>query len=203
MILTIPKKVICILVVLLSSFAYGNDDNSNRIEVLVNEDVITKYDIIQRLKINSILNRLEINDDNYNQILNAVIDDLVIEKLKIKKIDEYDVSLNKEEFSQHKIRFLTSVKYNQEDLEKLFSMNDINYNYLIELIEVDLKWQKLIYGLYLRVTSVTEQEISDLVNKNPDIDEQTANDLILQRQLDLKSMKLIKDLRDEATIEYK
>ena len=203
MIFAIPKKIIYFFLVLASSFAFGNDDNSNRIEVLVNENVITKYDIIQRLKINSILNRLEINDDNYNQILNAVIDDLVIEKLKIKKIDEYDVSLNKEEFSQHKIRFLTSVKYNQEDLEKLFSMNDINYNYLIELIEVDLKWQKLIYGLYLRVTSVTEQEISDLVNKNPDIDEQTANDLILQRQLDLKSMKLIKDLRDEATIEYK
>ena len=203
MIFAIPKKIIYFFLVLASSFAFGNDDNSNRIEVLVNENVITKYDIIQRLKINSILNRLEINDDNYNQILNAVIDDLVIEKLKIKKIDEYDVSLNKEEFSQHKIRFLTSVKYNQEDLEKLFSMNDINYNYLIELIEIDLKWQKLIYGLYLRVTSVTEQEISDLVNKNPNIDEQTANDLILQRQLDLKSMKLIKDLRDEATIEYK
>lgn len=203
MIFAIPKKIIYFFLILASSFAFGNDDNTNRIEVLVNENVITKYDIIQRLKINSILNRLEINDDNYNQILNAVIDDLVIEKLKIKKIDEYNVSLSKEEFNQHKIRFLTSVKYNEEDLEKLFSMNDINYDYLVELIEIDLKWQKLIYGLYLRVTSVTEQEISDLVNKNPNIDEQTANDLILQRQLDLKSMKLIKDLRDEATIEYK
>ena len=71
------------------------------------------------------------------------------------------------------------------------------------MLEIDLRWQKLIYGLYFRVTSVTKQEISELTSKNPNIDEETANDLILQKQLDLKSKKLIKDLRDEATIEYK
>ena len=74
---------------------------------------------------------------------------------------------------------------------------------MLELIEVDLKWQKLIYGLYLRVSSVTVQEINELKSKNPNLSDESAYDLILQKQLDIKSMKLIKDLRDEATIEYK
>ena len=68
---------------------------------------------------------------------------------------------------------------------------------------ISIKWQKLIYGLYLRVTSVTDQEISDLMSKNLDLDKETASDLILQRQLELKSIKLLKDLKDEATIEYR
>ena len=196
-------RIIFIFLSLTTSFAHSNNDKTNRIEVLVNENIITKYDIVQRLKINSILNRVEITDINYNQLLNIVIDDLVIEKLKIKKIEEYNISFNKNEFITHEKRYLLNLNFSKKELEELFYINDINYNHLNELLEIDLKWQKLIYGLYLRVTSVTEQEISELTSKNPNIDEETANDLILQKQLDLKSKKLIKDLRDEATIEYK
>ncbi len=196
-------RTIFIFLALTGSFAHSNNDKTNRIEVLVNENVITKYDIVQRLKINSILNQVEITDINYNQLLNIVIDDLVIEKLKIKKIEEYNISFNENEFITHEKRYLFNLNYSKKELEELFYINDINYNHLNELLEIDLKWQKLIYGLYLRVTSVTEQEISELISKNPSIDQETANDLILQKQLDLKSKKLIKDLRDEATIEYK
>ena len=196
-------RIIFIFLFLTTSFAHSNNDKTNRIEVLVNENIITKYDIVQRLKINSILNRVEITDINYNQLLNIVIDDLVIEKLKIKKIEEYNISFNKNEFITHEKRYLLNLNYSKKELEELFYINDINYNHLNDLLEIDLKWQKLIYGLYFRVTSVTKQEISELTSKNPNIDEETANDLILQKQLDLKSKKLIKDLRDEATIEYK
>ena len=196
-------RIIFIFFFLTASFAHSNNDKTNRIEVLVNENIITKYDIVQRLKINSILNRVEITDINYNQLLNIVIDDLVIEKLKIKKIEEYNISFDKNEFIAHEKRYLLNLNYSKKELEELFYINDVNYNHLIKMLEIDLKWQKLIYGLYFRVTSVTEQEISELTSKNPNIDEETANDLILQKQLDLKSKKLIKDLRDEATIEYK
>ena len=196
-------RIIFIFLFLTTSFAHSNNDKTNRIEVLVNENIITKYDIVQRLKINSILNRVEITDINYNQLLNIVIDDLIIEKLKIKKIEEYNISFNKNEFITHEKRYLLNLNFSKKELEELFYINDINYNHLNDLLGIDLKWQKLIYGLYFRVTSVTKQEISELTSKNPNIDEETANDLLLQKQLDLKSKKLIKDLRDEATIEYK
>ena len=186
-----------------TSIAYGNDDKSNRIEVLVNENIITKYDIVQRMKINSILNRIDINDDNYKQLVKAVIDDLIIEKLKSKKIIEYNIKLDKDELKKHEGRFYSNFNYSEEELKELFYINNLNYNNLTEFIKIELKWQKLIAGLYARVTSVTEQEISDLISKNPGINKEVAREIMLQRQLDIKSAKLIKDLRNEATIEYK
>ena len=39
--------------------------------------------------------------------------------------------------------------------------------------------------------------------KNPNISKETAKDMIVQKQLDLKSNKMIRDLFNEATIEYK
>ena len=203
MIFIIRKKIIFVFLLFITTIASEAEEKYNRIEVLVNENIITKYDIIQRLKINSILSRFEINEENYNQLLSAVVDEMVVEKLKIKKIEEYNVNFDKEEFANHEEIFLSNNNYKKEDLKELFSINNINYSYLRDILEIDIKWQKLIYGLYLRVSSVTEQEISDLISKNPEIDKKTASDLLLQRQLDLKSKKLIKDLRDEATIEYK
>ena len=203
MIFKLAKKIFLIFLFLTITIVYGNDEKSNRIEVLVNESVITKYDVIQRLKLSSILKRIEISENNYSALLNSVIDDLVVEKLKINKTDEYDISFNEDEFIQHEKRFYSSVNYNKENLDELLFINNISYNYLREFLEIDLKWQKLIYGLYLRVSSVTEQEISNLISKNPNIDEEKASDILLQKQLDLKSIKLIKDLRNEATIEYK
>ena len=203
MIFIIRKKIIFVFLLFITTIASEAEEKSNRIEVLVNENIITKYDIIQRLKINSILSRFEINEENYNQLLSAVVDEMVVEKLKIKKIEEYNVNFDKEEFANHEEIFLSNNNYKKEDLKELFSINNINYSYLRDILEIDIKWQKLIYGLYLRVSSVTEQEISDLISKNPEIDKKTASDLLLQRQLDSKSKKLIKDLRDEATIEYK
>ena len=201
--INIPKKIILIFLLIFTSVAFADDNKSNRIEVLVNESVITKYDIIQRMKINSILNRIEINNDNYNQIAKTVVDDLVVEKLKKKKIIEYDINIDKEEFKKHENRFYSNINYEKEEIVELFSLNDVNYSYLLEFIDIELKWQKLIYGLYYRITTVTEQEVTDLISKNPDMNKEVANEILLQKQLDIKSKKLIKDLRDEATIEYK
>jgi len=202
MIYKISAKLILIYI-LVSSITYGDENKSNRIEVLVNESVITKYDIFQRVRMESILNRLEINENNYNLLLNKVIDDLIIEKLKNKKIDEYNITFDNVEFAKQEERFYSSLDYKETELRELFDLNNVNYIYLLDFIETELKWQKLIYGLYLRVISVTDQEINNLISNNPNINEEIASEIILQKQLDIKSKKLIKDLRDEATIEYK
>ncbi len=203
MITKISKKIIFVFLLSAMSIAYANENNINRIEVLVNENIITKYDIVQRVKINSILNRIEINDENYNQVIKAVIDDLITEKLKNMKINEYDINFSKDEFDKYEKQFYSRINYEENEIKKIFSLNDVNYKYLKEFIEIELKWQKLVYGLYFRVASVTEQEVNDLISKNPNLNEEIANEILLQKQLDIKSTKLIQDLRDEATIEYK
>tara|TARA_B100000575_G_C23089852_1_gene628281 strand:- start:628 stop:1239 length:612 start_codon:yes stop_codon:yes gene_type:complete len=203
MILNISRKIFFISLYLCISVAHGNDNNSNRIEILVNEKVITKYDITQRMKINSIIQRVEIGENNYDQLLNAVIDDLIVEKLKNDKIHEFNINVNREELKKHETRFYSNINYEKEELKKLFSINNINFNQLLEFIETEVKWQKLIYGLYMRVTTATQQEINELMSNNPEMSEKIASDIILQKQIEIKSTKLIKDLRDEATIEYK
>ena len=58
-------------------------------------------------------------------------------------------------------------------------------------------------GLFFRLTSVSDIEIDELISKNPQVSIERAKNLVIQRQLDLKSSKMLRDMFNEATIEYK
>ncbi len=191
------------LIFLLIFRVVGEEVKPNRIEVIVNEQVITNYDIIQRVKINAILRQIEISNSNYEVFINTVVEELISEILKKEKIIEYDISFTKDELASHENRILSNLSIEKNKLKNIFSENSIRYKNFETYIETDLKWQKLIYGLYLRITSVTQIEIEELKNKIPDLTDEIAKEIIIQKQLDLKSEKLIQDMKNEATIEYR
>ena len=177
--------------------------NNHRIAVLVNDQIITSYDVLQRMKLNAILSGINITAENNNQLLNSVVDELIKENLKNQKINEYDISISEEEYLNQELRFYQNNPINKDDLIKIFELNDIKYNEFKKYLIDGISWQKLISGMYYRLTSASEIEIEEIIMKNPSISKERAKDMIVQKQLDLKSNKMIRDLLNEATIEYK
>ena len=177
--------------------------NDHRIAVLVNDKLITSYDIVQRMKMRALLNGIDITPDNNNQLANIAVDELIKEILKIEKLEEYSISIDDNEYLLQEKAFYENNSLSKEDLKGLFTNNNIKYsefkNYLIN----EISWQKLISGMYYRLTSISELEITEVMTKNPNISKVRAEDIIIQRQLDLQSSKMIRDMFNEATIEYK
>ena len=183
--------------------AYAFNTNDHRIAVLVNDHIITSYDVLQRMKLSAILSGIDITAENNNQLLNSVVDELIKENLKNQKINEFNVSVSEEEYLNQELRFYQNNPINKEDLIKIFELNDIKYNEFKKYLIDGISWQKLISGMYYRLTSASEIEIEEIIMKNPGISKERAKDMIVQKQLDLKSNKMIRDLFNEATIEYK
>ena len=177
--------------------------NDHRIAVLVNDELITSYDVLQRMKLSAVLSGIEITAANNNQLLNNVVEELIKEKLKNQKIIEYGISVSEEEYLEQESLFYQNNPINKEDIVKIFKMNDIKYSEFKKYLVDEFSWQKLISGMYYRLTSTSEIEIEEIVTKNPNISKEMAKNMIVQRQLDLKSNKMIRDLFNEATIEYK
>ena len=177
--------------------------NDHRIAVLVNDQLITSYDVIQRMKLSAILSGIDITAVNNNQLLNSVVDELITENLKKQKINEYDISVTEEEYLNQEFRFFQNSPFNKEDLIKIFELNDIKFSEFKRYLIDGISWQKLISGMYFRLTSTSEIEIEEIIMKNPNMSKETAKDIIVQKQLDLKSNKMIRDMFNEATIEYK
>lgn len=200
---TIKTFLIIIFFQLICLNANSFNTNDHRIAVLVNDQLITSYDVVQRMKLSAILSGVDITAENNNQLLKSVIDELIQENLKKQKIIEFNISVSDEEYLNQESLFFQNNPINKEDLVKILDMNEIKYSEFKEFLINGISWQKLIAGMYYRLTSTSEIEIEEIIMNNPNISEETAKQMIVQKQLDLKSNKMIRDLFNEATIEYK
>ena len=202
--MNIYKSLLVIIIIFFSSYcAIADDKIEHKIAVLVNEDVITSYDIIKRLKLNAIIQGINLNAQNTQLMVSNVVDELIREKVKLSKINEYQVKVKDEEYTEFEINFFTRNKFNQDEILNLLGENNINYQELKNYLMGELSWKKLINGLFYRLTSISDLEVDNLISKNPSLSVEQAENLVIQRQLDLQSSKLLRDIMNEATIEYK
>ena len=123
--------------------------------------------------------------------------------IPVEKISEFDVLVSNEEYLRQENQFYKNSVYQQEDLINIFELNDIKYDEFKNFLINQISWQKLISRMYYRMTSASDIEITEIVVNNPSITENEARNIIIDRQLELKSNKMIRDMLDEATIEYK
>ena len=204
MLINICKLLLVIFFTFFSShYVIANDKIEHKIAVLVNDDVISSYDIIQRLKLTAIIQGINLNSQNTQLMVNNIVDELIHEKVKLSKINEYQIKVKDEEYIEFETNFFTRNKINQNEISNLLEENRIDYQELKKYLMGELAWNKLINGLFYRLTSVSDLEVDELVNKNPSLSIEQAENLVIQRQLDLQSSKLLRDIMNEATIEYK
>ena len=204
MFINIYKLLIILFFISFASYnATSEDKIEHKISVLVNEQAVTSYDIIQRLKLTAIIQGINLNAQNAQIMANNVVDELIREKVKLSKINEYEIKVTDDEYAEFETNFFERNKINQNEIFNLLEENKINYQELKKYLMSELAWNKLINGLFFRLTSTSELEVRELINKNPSLSIEQAENLIIQRQLDLQSSKLLRDIMNEATIEYK
>ena len=178
-------------------------EDENKIAILVNDNVITNYDIEQRVKTFAILNQVQITSDNSGIITNKIVDELIDSVLKNEKIVEYKIKVDSNDLNHYEDLYFKSRGLDRENIFELMKINEVNKNQFYDTLYTDIAWQILIGRLYYRITSVSDIEIEELINNDPELTPELAEKVIMDRQLALNSSKMLRDLRSEATIEYK
>ena len=194
--------IIINLFLLLIINVYASEDEK-KIAILVNDNVITNYDIEQRIIIFAILNQVQITTENSEAITNKIVDELIDNLLKIEKIEEYDVKVDSSDLNNYENQYFKARKLKKEELLELMRINNVNEKHFYDMLYNDIAWQILISRLYYRVTSISDAEIEDLIYKDSELTHEIAKTILMDKQLALKSSKMLIDLRSEATIEYK
>ena len=194
---------IILFLILVSTLQVSAEVEDNRIIILVNDEIITNYDIVQRLKIYSIVNQVEITPTNNATIANKIIDELIDQILKNEKTKEYNIEITAEELQYYVDLFFENRRLDRDFVYDLMEQNNTNIKHFLLMLESDITWQTLINNLYYRITSISEVELEEMQKDYPDMSLEQAESYILERQLGLQSSKMLRDLRSEATIEYK
>ena len=128
--MNIKFKLIIIFILIINFITFSNaNEQSYKILKLVNDKVITNYDLEQRLQLFVLLNKQPINKDNIKQYADEMLNLMIDEKLQLEQIKKYKIQIQSSEIDDYIARaFLTSEQ----------NINDFEYSLISNNIEIDI-----------------------------------------------------------------
>ena len=175
------------------------DEKNFKIIKLVNDEVITNFDLEQRIKLLATLNKININSENIDQYARELISLMVDEKLQHEQMKKYNISITQKEIDEYIKKAYSNNDTNQ--IVSILNQSNINVNILYETIRIKLGWNELTGRLYYRTAKVDPVDLEDAMRQNPTLSEERVNNILIQRQIELRASKLLRDLKSEANIE--
>jgi len=195
-------QIIISISLLLSSYSTLNAEEKNyKIIKLVNNNVITNYDLEQRLKLHSTLNNVNINEENIDKLAVEMLSLMVDEKLQLDQLKSYEISVNESEINDYIERAYLNESNSLNEFIDALNNNNIDIAILKKSIEVMIGWNKLTGRLYYRTSEINKVDLENLMNEDPSLSKEQAEDILLQKQIGLRAKKLLRDIKIEANIE--
>ena len=160
------KKIFILFFIFFISTTENVLSKVNKIVVKVENEIITNYEIKNKIISSLIVSGQEINQVNIDSLTRSALENLI--QLKLKKIElaKFDIKSDKNQINNYLI------KVSSNDLvqfKKVFINYNLDFNLFLEEIETEFKWQKLIYMFYANKIEVNEiavqQELQEIVEK--------------------------------------
>jgi len=195
-------RLLTILIVFISSgtiFELYAEEKNYKIIKLVNEQVITNYDLEQRIVLYSMLNQA--NTDNTNELVGKILYLMVDELLQLEQIKKYSISVSDTEIDEYIRRAYLNADIDIDDFNLVFKKNNLDINILRKSIEIKLGWNDLAGRLFYRTSEVNAVDLKNTMDSDPSLSKEQAENNLLQKQIGLRAQKLLRDIRTEATIE--
>ena len=142
-----------------------NSELKSNIIATVDNQIITSYELKNKIKTNIILNNEELNQENINKLKIVSLKNLINSRLKKKELINANLlndEINTDEFVS---RISKNYADNLEDFKKMFEINNLSYDFYEEEIKIELAWQKLIFSIYGNKVKIDEKEVNEELKK--------------------------------------
>ena len=136
--------------------------DENRIIVKVNNNVITSYELKNKILTTLILSNEEINQKNINITKPLVLKNLIDLRLKNSEIEKFKLEISEKELSD---QLNTLANGNINEFKKNFEINNIDFEIYKNDLAIELNWRKLIFVLFNEKVKIDESEINLEIDK--------------------------------------
>ena len=179
--MAINKKKIFIFISLILFF-YNSPSKSvtNNVIATIDNSIITELDLKKEIEYIKFINKSEI-DNNSEKVRRNIIETLIDRKIKKIEIDKAKIEITEKEIENYTYNYLINYKIDDEILNSFFNAQQIEKNYLKNLIIVEMGWTKLIREIYESRININITEINEEVkkeSKNSEDSEKLKNQII-------------------------
>ena len=194
------KNKISIIFFFLIFFLNGilNAKIENKIIVKVGNEVITSFEIKNKILRTLILNNSNINQENIDKLKEQVLDNLINIKLKENELKKTNVEIDTNRINE----YLSKISSNDiAKLKNLFIQNNVSFELFIDELKTEFKWQKFIYQKYSKKIEVNENSLNDeietLLKDQLEVKEVNLSEIQLLNNQNINNKKFIQNIFDE------
>ncbi len=134
----------------------------NKIILKIDNQVISTFDIKNKIKSSLVLSNQEINQKNINRIKSQSLDALINLNLKKSELTKYSFQDDDNQINN----YLNSISSNDiAALKKKFQINDLDFDVFVDEIKTELNWQKLIFSKFNDKIKIDEKTVNDEIQR--------------------------------------
>ena len=155
---------------------------TNNVIVSIDNSIITELDINKEINFLKFVNKDQATGSSEpfkKEIINSLID----RKIKDIETNSFKIEVSEKEIENNLYSYLERLKINNEILNSFYNQNEIEKDYLKNIIKIDMKWSKLIRQMYESRLNVNLTEVNrELEKKDAEDDEKLKKQLIITEQ---------------------
>jgi len=155
---------------------------TNNVIVSIDNSIITELDINKEINFLKFVNKDQATGSSEpfkKEIINSLID----RKIKDIETNSFKIEVSEKEIENNLYSYLERMKINNEILNSFYKQNEIEKDYLKNIIKIDMKWSKLIRQMYESRLNVNLTEVNrELEKKDAEDDEKLKKQLIITEQ---------------------
>ena len=152
------KRVIILLIFFLNTFSATAMKND--IIVKINNNIVTAYELKNKLKTSLILSGQEINQENINKNKNQALNYLINLKLKKNELDKYKVEIANININ-NQLLYLSSNNINS--FKNKFKKFNLSYDLFLNELKIETAWKQLMFEIYNKKVKINQNEVNNQV----------------------------------------
>ena len=149
---------------------------TNNVIVSIDNLIITDLDINKEINFIKFINKGQVV--NSPEILKKeIINSLIDRKIKDLETNYYKIEISEKEIENNLYHYLEGMKINNEILNSFYNQNEIEKDYIKNIIKIDMKWSNLIRQIYGSRLNVNLTEVNKELEKkkNNSVDDEKLN----------------------------
>ena len=152
---------------------------TNNVIVSIDNTIITDLDINKEINFLKFINKDQAVN-NPELLKKEIVNSLIDRKIKDIETNYFKIEVSEKEIEINLYNYLERIKINNEIINSFYNQNEIEKDYLKNIIKIDMKWAKLIRQLYESRLNVNLTEVNKELEKEQN---NSADDEKLKRQL--------------------
>ena len=157
---------------------------TNNVIVSIDNTIITDLDINKEIIFLKFINKDQAAN-NPELLKKEVVNTLIDRKIKDIETNYFKIEVSEKEIEINLYNYLERIKISNEILNSFYNQNEIEKDYLKNIIKIDMKWSKLVRQLYESRLNVNLTEVNKELEKeqsNSVDDEKLKRQLIITEQ---------------------